>query len=243
MLKGLNYEQVRKKCDEISETYDINEDLFYEVIEDWDETEKPIDDKLKGVFQGLLKIVSNEISTMEDKVSLQPTCQMGCAFCCYFPIIITKLEAKLLQMSMNNFDSEQKEKLYHHIDQYFSKYKHILEQVPDNMEEDIHDVKLAYKKLQLPCVMLDTKTNQCMAYEIRPIPCRTYMSYSDPLLCKENLLPKETVSFEFLYEPYISALNEFIQWAYEDGDTGEITYPNDLYETDYLFNWMNKSLT
>ncbi|GLO66923.1 MULTISPECIES: YkgJ family cysteine cluster protein [Oceanobacillus] len=241
MLKDLSYDEVRKKCDEISETYQINEELFYGVIEDWDGTEKTINDKLQGVFQSLLKVVSNEITTMEDKVSLEATCQMGCAFCCYFPIIITKLESKLLQMTINNFDSERKEKLYNHIEQYFIKYKHILEQVPDNTDEEIGEVKEAYKKLQLPCVLLDTETNQCMAYEVRPIPCRTYMSYSDPLLCKENLLPKETVSFEFLYEPYISALNEFLQWAYEDGNTGKITYPNDLYETDYLFNWMSKS--
>ncbi|BAC14215.1 hypothetical protein [Oceanobacillus iheyensis HTE831] len=242
MENGLNYEQVRKKCEEISNTYQINEELFYDVIEDWDEVEKPIDDKLQGVFQNLLKLVSNEITEMEAEVSLQATCQMGCAFCCYFPIIITKLEAKLLQMSINNFDFEQREKLFNHIEQYFSKYKHILEQVPDNWVEEMSEVKLAYKKLQLPCVLLDTEKNQCMAYEVRPIPCRTYMSYSDPLLCKQNLLPKETVSFEFLYEPYISALNEFLQWAYEDGSTGEITYPNDLYETDYLHNWMKKSL-
>ncbi|MGF7125402.1 Fe-S-cluster containining protein [Natronobacillus azotifigens] len=86
--------------------------------------------------------------------------------------------------------------------------------------------------------MLDTKTNQCLAYEVRPIPCRTYVNYTDSVVCQKNAMPKETVSFDFLYYSYFEAFNDFLTWLYEDGDTGIVEYPDDIYKQDYLVHWL-----
>ncbi|UOQ47660.1 YkgJ family cysteine cluster protein [Gracilibacillus caseinilyticus] len=86
--------------------------------------------------------------------------------------------------------------------------------------------------------MLDTESNQCLAYEIRPLPCRTYVNYTDPAVCKNNEMPKETISYEFLYQEYMGAFNELLQYLYAEEDTAMVQYPDDLYQEDLLINWM-----
>ncbi|QTM99095.1 YkgJ family cysteine cluster protein [Sediminibacillus dalangtanensis] len=237
MGKYLSYKEIQTRCGTLQEKYQIEEERFYDVVEIWAESNLSPKDKLLGSFHELLRIVSKEIDTIENTLELEASCRMGCAFCCYYPIIINKMEAKLMRQAMAVFPEQRRNKLHAHFHHYFQEYGKQLEDLSAIETETDREFKLAYRKKQLPCVMLDTETNQCMAYEIRPIPCRTYVNYADPKVCQQNLMPKETVSFEFLYGEYMGALNEFLQFLYEEEDTAFIDYPNDLYTQDYLFNW------
>ncbi|WP_163539260.1 YkgJ family cysteine cluster protein [Gracilibacillus sp. YIM 98692] len=239
MKEFLTMDDIQAKCEKLNEIYQIDDQKFFRIIEKWADTEMSAETKLINSYQELLQLVSDEIEEMEQAVSLHPTCQMGCAFCCYFPIVINEMEAKLMQQSLHYFSDERKQKLAHHLQAYYRKYQQDMDEISSfDQVENPNEFKLAFKSKQIPCVMLDTETNQCMAYEIRPTPCRTYMNYTDPKVCEENVMPKETVSFEFLYAEYMGALNEFLQYLYEEGDTGFIDYPNDIYREDLLINWM-----
>lgn len=233
----LSVEDIHNRCNKLSETYEIDESKFYQIVEKWADEERTVDEKLIYSFTELLQMVSEEINHMEKSVDLEVTCRLGCAFCCYFPIIINGMEAKIMKKAIEQFPDERKKQIKDHLSAYYEKYD---EQIKRLTKLDFHgdeDFKLTYRKSLVPCPLLDTKKNQCMAYEIRPIPCRTYVNYTDPKVCEENLMPKETVSFEFLYEQYMGALNEFLQFLYEEGDTAFINYPDDAYQTDYLINW------
>ncbi|WP_249872085.1 YkgJ family cysteine cluster protein [Oceanobacillus saliphilus] len=236
-LQFLTYEEIQTKCERLSDVYEIDEEKFYRVVEKWADEKTTTEKKLLASFEELLLVVSNEITSMEEVLEMKPTCRMGCAFCCYFPIIINEMEAKLMKKAIENFSEERKEAVTSHLSRYYRKYGEKLDRMPALDTDTDDDFKSTYIKSQIPCAMLNTETNQCMAYEIRPIPCRTYMNYTDPLVCAGNEMPKETVSFEFLYEQYMGALNEFMRFLYEDGDTDFIDYPNDVYATDYLANW------
>ncbi|WP_053220003.1 YkgJ family cysteine cluster protein [Virgibacillus senegalensis] len=233
----LSFQEIQDKCGNLHEKYQIDEDKFYNVVEGWAEASTTTEEKLLGSFRGLLQVVSGEIETIENTLELKPSCRMGCAFCCYYPIIINKMEAKLMKQAIESFPEERREKLQVHWKEYHRKYGRQLEELQSVETDADKDFKQHYRQKQLPCVMLDTVTNQCMAYEIRPIPCRTYVNYADPAVCEKSLMPKETVSFEFLYGEYMGALNEFLQYLYEEENTAFIDYPNDLYTQDYLFNW------
>ncbi|WP_058307650.1 YkgJ family cysteine cluster protein [Gracilibacillus massiliensis] len=233
----MDYQEVIDKCQQLNEKYQIEEEKFYSVIENLANTNLSTDQKLMASYQQLLQVVSNEITEMEEMVDLQPTCQMGCAFCCYFPIVINEMEAKIMKAAMEQFPKERKQALQQHFNDYYQTYKSELQQI-DAIDEVDDDFKYSYKKKMLPCVMLDTKENKCLAYEIRPIPCRTYVNYITPKVCEDNLMPKETISYEFFYQEYMGALNEFLQYLYEEEDTGMVTYPDDLYREDLLINWM-----
>ncbi|MGF7125403.1 hypothetical protein J2T56_000090 [Natronobacillus azotifigens] len=63
----------------------------------------------------MLLLVSKEVEKIEGITELTPTCQMGCAFCCYFPIIITEMEAKLIKQVIQNFPEERKVKVTEHL--------------------------------------------------------------------------------------------------------------------------------
>ncbi len=238
MEKYLSYEEIQNRCGKLHEKYQIEEERFYRVVEIWAESHMSTEGKLIGSFLELLEVVSEEMGTIQNNLGMETSCRMGCAFCCYYPIIVNKMEAKLMKQTIASFPEQRRKKLYAHIDSYFQKYSKQLEELSAIETETDQEFKLAYREKQLPCVMLDTKTNQCMAYEIRPIPCRTYVNFADPKVCQQNIMPKETVSFEFLYGEYMGALNEFLQYLYEEEGTAFVDYPDDLYAQDYLFNWL-----
>lgn len=237
----LPVEEIIDRCRKLGETYEIDEEKFYQIVEKWADKEVSIDDKIVNSYKELLQMVSDEMREMESAVDLTATCRMGCAFCCYFPIIINGMEAKIIKKAVEQFPQERRNQIKDHLKAYYERYSDQIEQITNIDFHNDQDFKLAYRKQFLPCPLLDTKRNQCMAYEIRPIPCRTYVNYTDPTVCEENLMPSETVSFEFLYEQYMGALNEFMQFLYEEGDTAFIDYPDDAYQTDYLVNWLRHS--
>lgn len=237
MEKFLTLKEIQEKCEQLNSVYQIEEEKFYQIVEKWADSEASAENKLVNSFQELLQIVSDEIEGMQQAVDMKPTCQMGCAFCCYFPIIINEMEAKLMHRAIAAFPKSRREELEAHMKQYFERYGDQVEEVTALDFEEDKDFKLKYRKSRVPCIMLNTETNQCMAYEIRPIPCRTYVNFTSPKVCEDNLMPKETISFEFLYNEYMGALNEFVQFLYEQGDTAFIEYPNDVYAHDYLANW------
>ncbi|WP_156288624.1 YkgJ family cysteine cluster protein [Oceanobacillus salinisoli] len=238
MNQYLTFDEIQNKCSLLSERYEIDEEKFYQIVEKWAERHVSIEEKILNSFTELLQMVSDEINSMEQTVNMEATCRLGCAFCCYFPIIINEMEAKIMKKAMEKFPEQRKNKIKKHLASYYEKYGEVLEQITAVDFEEDGDFKHKYRKSLVPCPLLDTKTNQCMAYEIRPIPCRTYVNYTNPDVCEQNLMPKETVSFEFLYEQYMGALNEFMQFLYEEGDTAFVNYPDDVYTTDYLANWL-----
>ncbi|QDP39842.1 YkgJ family cysteine cluster protein [Radiobacillus deserti] len=237
MQTYLTYEDIQHKCSQLNDMYEIDEEKFYQVVEKWADRDATTEHKLLASFSELLQLVSDEISQMERTVKMEQTCRLGCAFCCYFPIIINGMEAKLMKQAIDCFPEPRKSEILRHIDGYFTEYKNELDELEKLNFEEEKDFKLTYRQRNIPCMMLNTETNQCMAYEIRPIPCRTYVNYTNPKVCEDHVMPKETISFEFLYNEYMGALNEFLQFLYEEGDTGFIQYPDDMYQEDYIFHW------
>ncbi|MFC4559788.1 hypothetical protein ACFO3D_16510 [Virgibacillus kekensis] len=75
MEKYLTVEEIQAKCDRLTNEYEID------------------GEKLLASFTELLETVSGEITGMENTFGLEATCRMGCAFCCYFPIIINGMES------------------------------------------------------------------------------------------------------------------------------------------------------
>ncbi|MRG87434.1 YkgJ family cysteine cluster protein [Salinibacillus xinjiangensis] len=238
MEKFLSFEEIQHKCEQLNEVYQIDGEKFYQVVENWAERNTSTEEKMVNSFKELLQVVSDEIGRMEEKVEMKPTCQMGCAFCCYFPIIVNGMEAKLMKKAIEDFPEERRKGIQSHLKQYFERYGEQLNEITAYDFEEDPDFKKKYILNQVPCPMLNTETNQCMAYEIRPIPCRTYVNYTDPKVCETNVMPEETISFEFLYSEYMGALNEFVQYLYEEGDTAFVEYPDDVFAYDYLPNWL-----
>ncbi|WP_162297951.1 YkgJ family cysteine cluster protein [Halalkalibacillus sediminis] len=215
-------------------SYELNEDDFYDVADKHLNERGTVENRLSEVYQNTLAEVSQKMNEMDNHMGMTPNCQLGCAFCCYFPIIVNRLEAKMLVHSIEQMEESRREDLKNHLTNYFKKYSSTIETCTSIDYENDPDAKLKYKRENLPCPLLDEEKQACKAYEARPLPCRTYVNYMDPKICAENHVPEEAVSFEFLYDGYMGALNEAAQAVYEEEDPDFLDYPSDVYQYDYL---------
>ncbi|MET3683139.1 Fe-S-cluster containining protein [Alkalibacillus flavidus] len=233
-------EDVQKRLETL-QTFELDESEFEERRDEALDKSEPEDQLIAG-YHKLLGEVSEQMNQMDEHMGMTPTCFMGCAFCCYFPIIVMKLEADILITAINRMDEERRDRIKQHLKQYFHDYQDKLEKV-ESLDFDDESMKYDYRKEWLPCPLLDTETNTCMAYESRPLPCRTYVNYMDPKLCENQLVPEETVSFEFLYQDYMGNLNEIAQEVATANDD-VIDYPDDLFEYNllpvFLKRWMDE---
>ncbi|SEA17833.1 Putative zinc-or iron-chelating domain-containing protein [Thalassobacillus cyri] len=239
MTEYLKHQEILDKCERLNKNYEVDPVFFDNIIDELLDSEMDTQSVILNGFKRLLSEVDHEIERMEDYAGMKASCFKGCAFCCYFPIIVTKMEAKMMLKEIEQFPEERKEKIYQHWNSYFDDHAGKLDTAL-NMDLQADETKLNYKRLDLPCPMLDPETKTCMAYEIRPIPCRTYLNYANPKVCAENHMPDEPFSYEFLYEYYMGALNEIMQALYENGEELFVDYPSDVWSYDYLPAWIKR---
>ncbi len=244
MKSHLTYNDIVKICKQINEKHLPDDGPFAEkvnnLLEQYDE-ETPLQFILKA-FRELLKLVDSEIHQIEQKVDIRPTCAKGCAHCCYFPIITTKLEAKLMMEYIHRLPTKEREDVLEHLTTYFQTNQEKLQKVCSiDFTEDVH-FKEKYISEQVACPFLDLKTNTCKVYEVRPIPCRTYLNYGNPRVCADSYIPDEPFSYEFFYEYYMQALNELIQELLYNGEELDFDYPDDVFTFDYLPVFLQQEL-
>ncbi|ARK28975.1 YkgJ family cysteine cluster protein [Halalkalibacter krulwichiae] len=238
MNQPISYQEMTEKVKKINQRdYDYEQPFFDLVDQLLDESEgKHVHNFLTDAFERLLAQVNKEIELVEDELGLTPTCGVGCAHCCYFPIIVTRLEAKLMLLFINQLPEARKQRIFLQISEYHDKFSSEINVIKKFDFKKDDSFKLKYKQLGLPCMFLDEETNRCIAYEVRPIPCRTYLNYTNASVCSEEHLPKEPVSFEFLHRFYVQGMDEIIQEILEvvsDQSLG-FSYPNDAAEVNYL---------
>ncbi|WLR51399.1 YkgJ family cysteine cluster protein [Bacillus tianshenii] len=244
MKQPLTYEEILTVCRDINEKYMPDDSSFYDKIDELlQDEESSADELVLQAYLQLLKTLDNEIEKIEAKADIKPTCFIGCAHCCYFPIIVTKLEAKIILQHIKHLPEDERQGILNHLKRYFEEQQPEIESACQLDFQENPDFKHQYIAKQLPCPMLDTKTNTCVAYEARPTPCRTYLNYASPKVCADNLVPKEPFSYEFLHEYYFQALNELIQALLYGGEEMKtLNYPDDLFEYDYLPNHLKREL-
>lgn len=239
----LSYEDMLKICEKINEKFIPDGESFFEKVEELFNIDDPVTFQhfMVTTLKELLSVVDEEIKKIEQSVNIEPSCYKGCAYCCYFPIIVTKAEAKLMIEYINSLPNDEKQEILEHLNHYFKTYHDKILKACSIHFEDDRSFKESYIRKQLPCPFLDTKTNTCKVYEVRPIPCRTYLNYCHPAVCAENDVPKEPFSYEFLYTFYIQALNEVLQELIEEEEF-HFEYPNDFITYDYLPNLLSEYL-
>ncbi|WP_180994283.1 YkgJ family cysteine cluster protein [Bacillus sp. Marseille-P3661] len=235
-MKYLNHDEITAICNNINAKHIPNEHSFEQKLDELFEfNQLNSSEFLRHSFKELLKNVDSEIKVIEEKVDISATCQIGCAHCCYFPIITTALETSLIVNEISKLPDEKKANIIEHLRHYFNVNEQKIQNLCSIDFEEHNDFKYQYIAAQLPCPLLDTTTNTCLAYEVRPIPCRTYLNYSHPNVCKDSFMPKEPFSYEFLHGYYMDSLNEILEAViYEEDLDIQLEYPNDLFRIDYL---------
>ncbi len=94
---------------------------------------------------------------------------------------------------------------------------------PDTLRElDRDDLLLeGFYQLRRPCALLDER-GACTVYAVRPMSCRSYVSFSDPLLCDpDTIYYHEALTCLCTLEPQADELLEELHARYDrcEGDT------------------------
>lgn len=120
--------------------------------------------------------VDRYITKYNNQMNPTITCKKGCAYCCSIEVFISDDEAKILYdySLKNNIPIDLSKAHYQAINKF--------------------NVPLTHKS----CIFLDSQTQECKVYDVRPLSCRMLFSSSEPKVCFNNkferplyfLLPK-----------------------------------------------------
>lgn len=120
-----------------------------------------------SMFESLKKmhtVIDNLIDTLSEfaqKQGQKIDCKKGCQWCCHQPIFVLSYEMEYLNAFIKmNFDGKTRKEIKGRAEQKNNRFK------------TLNDTDLLNSKF--PCPLL--KEGACMAYEVRPMACRIYLS-------------------------------------------------------------------
>ena len=111
------------------------------------------------------------------KSGVQPTCRKGCASCCHHPFLVTISEGILLYRWLAEHGH------------WNRALKQRIEETKDKTQGLSFDTWLM---ANIPCPLLKQDSQECLAYEARPLHCRVTFSAGDPELCEAHQLGPAT---------------------------------------------------
>ncbi len=133
------------------------------------------------------------------------TCKKGCTYCCYHWVEdVYSFEVEIIADYIKKHLSEKIELI---IDKFLEDEKHLIN-LNDIMEEKLSERKSekeieeidttdlllsSFYQLKRPCAFL-AEDRICNIYNVRPLTCRGYISFSDPQLCSPEFILQPNVS-------------------------------------------------
>jgi Fe-S-cluster containining protein len=144
-----------------------------------------------------------------DASGLRPSCAKGCAdCCCHWVEDVNSFEAEIIAWYLKERFGERIPGIIEACRRSNARLERLSELVEEKLKiveqrqgkkVDAVDLLLAsFYQLQEECPLLDK--NECMVYLVRPITCRMYASFSDPLRCHPEYIHKGDIP-TYLFDP------------------------------------------
>jgi hypothetical protein len=127
----------------------------------------PIFKNVEELRANLVEHNSTKVYESLTKSGIKPSCKKGCASCCYRKIYVTLAEAIIIYREIK------KKKILQEVLKDCKKNESIVSETDAN----------SYFVMKIPCPLLNTKTNSCRVYSVRPVGCSTHWVLSSPKLC------------------------------------------------------------
>jgi Fe-S-cluster containining protein len=191
--------------------------------------ENPLHPDFRNSFKRLLTLFHRFQESVMNAHGKRPSCTPGCACCCnHWVEDVYSFEASIIADHITRFlpsridaiiacckaDEKRLVVLDEIIEKKLSRY-------PEKDLEDIDrtDVLLAgFYQLERPCPLLRTD-GRCGIYEVRPLTCRIYFSFSDPLRCAPCYINEsDTPTYLLDMEEEASALLDALHDRYKRSD-------------------------
>lgn len=163
-----------------------------------------LSENFKNKFSDILKQFSEYQREVLHFSNLKKCCKKGCSYCCFhwvedvnsfeMEIIADHIKRKMPEkiekiIKTCKADIEKMERLDEIVDNKLSK----LSENEISLIDPVDLLLTAFYQLKRRCPLL-SPDGTCMVYNIRPITCRIYMNFFNPMLCKPDYINKEEVT-------------------------------------------------
>jgi Fe-S-cluster containining protein len=196
----------------------------------------PLDARFREQHRELLSLLARFQAAVLESERRQPSCARGCRQCCFHWVEdVNSFEAEILADHLRTShadrvpeivdacraDVEAMEELQPFVDQRMRETRE--EREREGAAFDDVDVLLGcFYQLGRPCPLLGAD-GACLAYELRPITCRIYVSFSEPEQCSPDVISGGAVPTVLLdLEEEANALLDKLHFKFDvsDGDSG-----------------------
>jgi Fe-S-cluster containining protein len=152
------------------------------------------DPRFNGLWQEVLSLADRYTAAISGNAGLSVTCSAGCRSCCFHWVEdVNSFEAELLADHLRETAPDRIDRILDQcrrdrmtlesLDAIVAAKLSTLSAVAAQ-EVDATDLLLAsFYRLRIPCPVLDRESGRCMGYDRRPLTCRLYVSFSDPVRC------------------------------------------------------------
>ncbi|MBN1758887.1 MAG: YkgJ family cysteine cluster protein [Chitinispirillaceae bacterium] len=162
------------------------------------------------------------------------TCSRGCADCCYHWVEdVNSFEAEIISATLKKQFPDRIEAILQTCRTDIAELERLDSLVQERLQgqnlqspeadPDPDDLLLhVYYRMRRPCPLLHGD-GSCMVYEVRPLTCRMYLSFSDPIRCDPDYIDPETTSTCMLdLSERANAVLDRLHFTYlrHEGDTG-----------------------
>ena len=163
--------------------------LLTDCFKSFDTTIPPYDENVISTYMWYAELVSAAeccIDKLERLYNLVAVCEQGCSSCCHHPILVWRIEAKVISCHLEkSLSAHQK---YHLKKKISGICRRLHKEVLDIIEPDNEVAfKIRYFAANISCPLLDD-TRKCLAYPVRPISCLTYKAYGNPGDCNSSII-------------------------------------------------------
>lgn len=161
----------------------------------------------------------HEIDRTVAKEARRTTCKKGCNHCCAQMIVTTGPEAlAVAEEVVERFTGAEIAEVIKELDRQVQIVREIETACGKDYIEGVFEVREEFWQRRVPCALL-ASGGTCRVYNVRPIPCRTYVVSNDPELCGRRTM--QNVSQIVFGDPGetldIRAMNLLLEAAEEDG--------------------------
>ena len=193
-----------------------------------------LDPKFQDAWREALSLTDRYREAIAGNAKRTVTCAPGCSSCCHHWVEdVNSFEAEAIADRLKRSAPERIPAIIDRCNrdnaalvQLNALVEAKLATLDPNFTEEIDPTELllaSFHRLRKPCPLLDGNDRSCLVYPLRPLTCRMYVSFSDPVKCgpghaDDNDIPAYLFDLETRADDLIDALHfKFMKF---EGDTG-----------------------
>ncbi|HEX3018696.1 MAG TPA: hypothetical protein VHP36_00265 [Chitinispirillaceae bacterium] len=161
-----------------------------------------LDLQFRSLFNNTLELFEKYQSAILENSSISCTCHKGCHNCCFHWVEdVNSFEAEIIAHYISSNMPGKITEIVNTCVEDLRELERLYKIVQNRLagaqaeEQEIDEIDLllsVYYQMKRLCPLCN-KDGSCMIYQVRPLTCRIYMSFSDPALCDPAYINDELV--------------------------------------------------